>query len=343
MLQRQRRVKFIEQELLRKSYPQRTRKEKIVDWAPESGPVARKEVFQWQEDATDAGPGGASPRRRDAMRTPSTATSRKRRKILSVPVTKENFSSTLDSAVGSARPSAGTNREKRSTDGRKQRDDGSRDDPEDSEKDDSNHQWNGREIEKREASAEVHFKIENQAKETTSQKNEFTGEISENKGLHKRGRNQFRSLALACVFLGILFGHWWPGRADAFAGGQKYSTRVVRTRYGTLRGIAARTSEVEIYYGVPYATPPLGSLRYMPPVTPTPWRGTKLADSIPAACPQKSPKSDPKLPSSRRLYLEKIAPILANQSEDCLYLNIYVPRPPHGKSISILKYTTCWK
>lgn len=137
------------------------------------------------------------------------------------------------------------------------------------------------------------------------------------------------SLASVCVFLGLLLGAWLP--ADAFSGGQKYSTRVVRTRYGTLRGIAARTSDVEIYYGVPYATPPLGSLRYMPPVTPTTWRGIKLADTMPAACPQKPPKSDPKLPRGRRLYLEKIAPILANQSEDCLYLNLYVPRPPHGK------------
>ncbi|XP_051158312.1 neuroligin-1-like isoform X1 [Leptopilina boulardi] len=285
------------------------------------------------------------------MRTPSTATSRKRRKILSASVTKEN--QILDSTVGSARPSK---KEKRSTDGRKQRDDGSREDPDDAEKDDSSYQGRlAEEVEnkgeneeritrwrKASSEVEVHFKIEKRASQiTTTEKviekqvssftrNEFTREISENKRLWRKERNQFRSLALVCVFLGLLFGHWWPGRADAFSGGQKYSTRVVRTRYGTLRGIAARTSEVEIYYGVPYATPPLGSLRYMPPVTPTSWRGTKLADTMPAACPQKPPKSDPKLPRSRRLYLEKIAPILANQSEDCLYLNLYVPRPPHG-------------
>lgn len=269
------------------------------------------------------------------MRTPSTAASRTRRKIFAPP-TDQGQLPTLDST-------------KR---------DGSYEDPEAAEKD-GTYQAHfagkagaGGEIEKgitwsgkAEAEVEGHFekrgivareKIfaaeESTPKVSGFEEDGFTREASENKRMRKEGQNRFRSLALSCIFFGLLFGNWWPGRAEAFAGGQKYSTRVVRTRYGTLRGIVARTSTVEVYCGVPYATPPLGSLRYMPPVTPTPWRGTKLADTMPPACPQKPPKPDPQLPRSRRLYLEKLAPILANQSEDCLYLNLYVPRPPHGKS-----------
>lgn len=42
----------------------------------------------------------------------------------------------------------------------------------------------------------------------------------------------------------------------------KYSTRVVRTKYGPLRGVMMHIHPpVEAFLGVPYATPPMGSLR----------------------------------------------------------------------------------
>lgn len=42
----------------------------------------------------------------------------------------------------------------------------------------------------------------------------------------------------------------------------KYSTNVVKTKYGPLRGILLRSNPaIEAYLGVPYATPPVGSLR----------------------------------------------------------------------------------
>lgn len=152
-----------------------------------------------------------------------------------------------------------------------------------------------------------------------------------------RGEGSKKCLATMVVLLGLLCGQWCGGGAEALAGSQKYSTRTVRTRYGTLRGVEDRSStSVETYYGVPYATPPIGALRYMPPVTPTPWRGTKLADTMPPACPQNPPKPDSSLPRSKRAYLERLAPMLANQSEDCLYLNLYVPKTPHGESHSVL-------
>ncbi|XP_014610613.1 PREDICTED: neuroligin-1-like [Polistes canadensis] len=74
----------------------------------------------------------------------------------------------------------------------------------------------------------------------------------------------------------------------------------------------------------------------MPPVTPTPWRGTKFADTLPPACPQNLPESDESLPKSRRAYLQRIAPLLTNRSEDCLYLNLYVPKPLHGSTTDLL-------
>lgn len=112
----------------------------------------------------------------------------------------------------------------------------------------------------------------------------------------------------------------------------KYSTRVVRTKYGPLRGIVVHSHpQVEAYLGVPYATPPLGSLRYMPPVTPSQWRTTRLADASGPACPQVPPAAAPRddalllHPRARIRQLERLLPVLANQSEDCLYVNLYVP------------------
>lgn len=119
----------------------------------------------------------------------------------------------------------------------------------------------------------------------------------------------------------------------------KYSTRVIRTKYGPLRGIVVQPG-VEAYLGVPYATPPLGALRYMPPVTPSLWRSTRLADTFAPVCPQRAPDITNRtealleLPRGRLRQLERLLPLLVNQSEDCLYLNLYVPRA--GKSTTLL-------
>ncbi|XP_066138974.1 neuroligin-1 isoform X1 [Euwallacea fornicatus] len=129
----------------------------------------------------------------------------------------------------------------------------------------------------------------------------------------------------------------------SYAGGSsllvhKYSTRVVKTKYGALRGVMIHIHPpVEAFLGVPYATPPVGSLRYMPPVTPSTWKNTKLADRFGPVCPQRPPeignRSEALLefPRGRLLYLEKLLPLLTNQSEDCLYLNLYVPRTATGE------------
>nr|XP_018898206.1 PREDICTED: neuroligin-1-like [Bemisia tabaci] len=111
----------------------------------------------------------------------------------------------------------------------------------------------------------------------------------------------------------------------------KHSPRVVRTKYGLLRGIVHESLRVEAFLGVPYATPPTGSLRYMPPVTPSMWEDTRLADAYSPVCPQRVPEIGNRTealmehPRGRLVYLEKLLPLLTNQSEDCLYLNIYMP------------------
>ncbi|CAG9863440.1 unnamed protein product [Phyllotreta striolata] len=118
--------------------------------------------------------------------------------------------------------------------------------------------------------------------------------------------------------------------------GPRYSSRIVDIQSGAIRGVILELNSrhlepVEVFRGVPYAAPPVGPLRFRPPQPPVSWPGTRLADSFGAACPQKYPDVTNRtaalqfMPKGRYAYLRKLVPLLANQSEDCLFLNIYVP------------------
>lgn len=117
---------------------------------------------------------------------------------------------------------------------------------------------------------------------------------------------------------------------------RKASSRVVTTKYGAVRGHVVtlpnrHLQPVEVFLGVPYASAPIGSLRFMHPVTPPHWRGVRTADDFGPVCPQKLPniknetEALKRMPAGRLEYLKKLLPFLHNQSEDCLYLNIYTP------------------
>ncbi|RVE47584.1 hypothetical protein evm_007782 [Chilo suppressalis] len=117
----------------------------------------------------------------------------------------------------------------------------------------------------------------------------------------------------------------------------KISSRIVQTKYGKLQGIVLAMDEhrylspLEVFLGVPYATPPVGSNRFSPTRTPSPWDGVRVSDRPGAACPQKLPDLDDertileKMPKGRLEYIKRLMPYLKNQSEDCLYLNIFAP------------------
>ncbi|KAL5236314.1 hypothetical protein ACI65C_003724 [Semiaphis heraclei] len=131
---------------------------------------------------------------------------------------------------------------------------------------------------------------------------------------------------------------WWLLVAFVFGGvsAALTSSRVVRTKYGDVSGVIVtpdnrRLDAVEVFRGVPYASPPVGSLRFMPPVTGSLWSGVKVADRFGPVCPQRLPNvSDDTaalktMARGRMQYLRRLLPYLHNQSEDCLYLNIYAP------------------
>lgn len=114
-------------------------------------------------------------------------------------------------------------------------------------------------------------------------------------------------------------------------------TRIVQTRYGKLQGIvvpmnpARHLKPIEAFLGVPYATPPVAGNRFSPTRTPSPWDGVLVADKLSPVCPQQPPDVTNetaallRMPVGRLRYLRRLLPELRNQSEDCLYLNIYAP------------------
>lgn len=99
----------------------------------------------------------------------------------------------------------------------------------------------------------------------------------------------------------------------------------VKTTSGTYTGFINSTSvpDVNQWLGIPYARPPLGTLRFMPP-EPAPNYGPALkAQSYQPVCHQNS--------GAKSSIYWKLIPEFLNrdeESEDCLYLNIWAPRKP---------------
>lgn len=80
---------------------------------------------------------------------------------------------------------------------------------------------------------------------------------------------------------------------------------LVQTKYGLVSGFSDKGSWC--WKGIPYATPPVGSLRWKAPIDPTPWLGTRKTKKFGSSAAQFMP------------FLGSIG------SEDCLYLNIWRP------------------
>ncbi|XP_034082551.1 neuroligin-2b isoform X1 [Gymnodraco acuticeps] len=107
---------------------------------------------------------------------------------------------------------------------------------------------------------------------------------------------------------------------------------IVSTGYGKIRGIRKELNNeilgpVEQFLGVPYATAPVGERRFQPPEAPGSWQEIRNATQFAPVCPQNVHGVLPEimLPVWFTDNLDAAATYVQNQSEDCLYLNIYVP------------------
>lgn len=126
------------------------------------------------------------------------------------------------------------------------------------------------------------------------------------------GRRGFLGIAGAGV-VGAALGAGALAPADALASPRSDAgTRavIVGTRSGKVRGVE-RSDGVLVWKGMPYAAPPTGARRYAPPQPATSWAGVRDGSAYGHAAPQV-----PLLPG---------LPETPNQSEDCLYLNVWSP------------------
>ena len=85
---------------------------------------------------------------------------------------------------------------------------------------------------------------------------------------------------------------------------------MVTTPLGQMRGTAL-PSGVRVFRGVPFAEPPVGALRFRPPLPKRGWTGVREALRFAPAAMQEGDKTIP-------------------QSEDCLYLNVWTPAAGSG-------------
>ncbi len=85
------------------------------------------------------------------------------------------------------------------------------------------------------------------------------------------------------------------------------SSALVATRYGLVEGLA-HNDHLE-FRGIPYAKPPVGRQRFLPPQPLQPWSGVRPAQVFSASAPQ------------------ELSPVMGVDriSDDCLYLNIWTP------------------
>lgn len=96
----------------------------------------------------------------------------------------------------------------------------------------------------------------------------------------------------------------------------------VKTDSGRIRGFIQHVLQKNIrtFYGIPYAEPPLGDLRFAKPVPVSEWKGKKLSKQKPASCSQID------IGAVIRFNLTFKWNINPNSiSEDCLYLNVWAP------------------
>lgn len=84
---------------------------------------------------------------------------------------------------------------------------------------------------------------------------------------------------------------------------------------GAVRGVVTADG-VREYLGIPYAAPPVGNLRWMPPQAPAKWANVKDVVKFGNSCPQT---------------ITLVTFAAKSDTEDCLYLNVFAPDGASGK------------
>jgi para-nitrobenzyl esterase len=111
----------------------------------------------------------------------------------------------------------------------------------------------------------------------------------------------------------------------AYANPRDNSAPTAVTAQGKVAGIVV--DGLDVYRGIPYALPPVGNRRWMAPVPPAAWSGSRDASFFGPSCIQ------PPM-GSNSIYADEAV----STSEDCLALNIWVPEQATDSPVIVWIY-----
>lgn len=105
---------------------------------------------------------------------------------------------------------------------------------------------------------------------------------------------------------------------------EQKSTQNITTQSGIVSGVEME-SGVSLFKGIPYAQPPVGVLRWKEPQSVKKWKGVLVADHFGSRAMQSKKYDDMIFRSDKN-------------SEDCLYLNIWMPKKTDNQKRPVLVY-----
>ena len=108
--------------------------------------------------------------------------------------------------------------------------------------------------------------------------------------------------------------------ASGAAPSNRQKSSIVKPPAGAVEGKVE--GDLRVFKGIPYASPPVGSARWRPPVPIKPWAGVRKATDFGPACFQ---------PTSKVASVYTVPPM--PMSEDCLTLNIWAPADSHNAPV----------
>jgi para-nitrobenzyl esterase len=120
------------------------------------------------------------------------------------------------------------------------------------------------------------------------------------------------------VVAGVQFAPWLD-----FVRAADLESAIGDTASGQVRGVVV--DGIKVFKGIPYGAPTSGKNRFMPPVKPVAWTGMRDALAFGPNAPQTSDNSGTTAAGSP-----------AQQSEDCLVLNVFTPGLNDGRKRPVM-------
>ena len=107
-------------------------------------------------------------------------------------------------------------------------------------------------------------------------------------------------------------------------------TQPVQVEGGLVSGVPGNDSSIMTFKSIPFAAPPVGSLRWRAPQPVISWKGLHATDKYPPSCIQE-------IPSSNAPWTYEFMP--HNEiGEDCLYLNVFTPAASASEKRAVFVY-----